>query len=202
MKNILSFDKYHLIKEADEPVMDLEGAAPAPEEQAAAPSEPADEPEKDFETPETNSAVLLKQLMGELRSHLIYWLHFGKLSEILDADNDDITYEKRGLCLWAVEKDENEREKYQWRIKVVEGDITGKVERIERIQVIFDVFDFNKEYLIRSNRVDVKLDKFTEEFLITRIKNMKKSILRVPNSDDDVKKVKDNNKRLLGDDIY
>jgi hypothetical protein len=190
MKNILSFDKYYIIKEND-------GLVP-PNQQMSTNTEN----EKEYETPKRSAVVLLKKLMNELRTHLIYWFKYGKISKMLISDADDITLEKRGLCLWATDTNGSDETKYQWRIRLSEAEQEGMVDSINKIRIAFDVFDYSKQYLVRSDEVIVMVEKFTEEFMISRIKRMKKSIIKVPTNDADVKKFKSEEEGLLGDDIY
>jgi hypothetical protein len=193
MKNILSFDKYYIIKEND-------GLVPpdAPDLQTPA----GEEKESDYETPKRSAVVLLKKLMNELRSHLIYWFRYGKMSKLLTSDADDVTLEKRGLCLWATDTNGSDDTKYQWRIKLSEAEQEGMVERVEKIRISLDVFDYSRQYLVRSDEAIITVGKFTEEFLISRIKRMKSTIIKVPTDNNDVEKFKDEEEGLLGDDIY
>jgi hypothetical protein len=194
MKNILSFNKYHILKESA-PYDAGMGTAPVP-------AHNTEEEHKDYETPKRNAAVLLKKLMPELRSHLIYWFNYGKLSKLMDADADDVDLEDSGLCLWATDMNGSDENKYQWRIKIVEAEQEGMVERVERVKLILTVFDYNREYMIRTEETNIKVTKFNEDFLLSRIKRMKNTILKVPKDDKDVKKFKDREEEMFGDDIY
>lgn len=196
MKNILSFKKFHLLKEAEEPLEEPQAEETAPE------VEPEDDDSDKVTTPKRRSSVILKELMGEIRAHFIYWFSFGELSKLLVADGNDMTYEKRGLCIWAVENNNQSDAKYQWRIKISEAEIEGMVEKISKIRLSLDVFDYNKEYLVKSEEIDVPVNKLTEDFVINRINKIKETILKVPKDDKEVKRFKDNEKRMLDDDIY
>jgi hypothetical protein len=197
MKKILDFKSFHLLKE--EAAVDLGGDSAA--EPAAAP-ESGEQKKKTEETPKRNSAVVLKELMGEIRSNFIYWFSFGELSKILTAEASDMTYETRGLCIWATESDARGDEKYLWRIKVLEGEQEGMVERIERVMITFDVYDQNKEYLISSEERDIELTRLNDDYVVSKIKNIKGKIIKKPTDQKDVDKFKDGQEDRLSDDIY
>lgn len=207
MKHILKFDKYNLIKEADEvdPALDT----PAPSTEAPAPEQlPADNqqvatdsatPEPtEPEVPKRNSAVVLKEFLEELRGHLIYWFKFGKISDILTAKNRDITKERRGLCIWA----EDVEQEYMWKIKFLESEIQGKIEQVEKLLLSIDVYDYDRENLLKQKEIIIPIDKMNEDYLMKTIKEIKKSILKVPSKISDVKKFKEGEKDSLTDDIY
>ncbi len=185
MKNILSFEKYRLLKESDETTPDEVKTT-----------------EDGVEIEKRNSAVVLKEFFKELKSHLIYWFTYGDISKILKADTNDIEQELRGLCCWAIEVDDNSTEKYQWRIKFLEADQEGMVDRIKKVKMSLDVFDFNKEYLIKSKEIIIDVDKISEDFLIRKIKKVKSTIIKEPKNNKDIESFKKGERGDLTDDIY
>lgn len=189
MKYIVKFKKYNLIKEADEP-----SVAPAP---VALPTDNQDviqEPE----IQDRNSAVVLKEFLEELRGHLIFWFKYGEISNILLAKNRDITKERRGLCIWAEDVDKE----YMWKIKFLEHETQGKLKQVEKLLLTVDVYDYDKEYLIKQKEIVIPINKMNEDYLMETINEIKDSILKAPTKMSDVKKFKDDEEDSLTDDIY
>ncbi len=189
MKYIVKFKKYNLIKEADESAI-----APAPEALQSDNQDVNQEPE----IQDRNSAVVLKEFLEELRGHLIYWFKYGEISNILLAKNRDITKERRGLCIWAEDVDKE----YMWKIKFLEHEIQGRLKQVEKLLLTVDVYDYDREYIIKQKEIVIPIDKMNEDFLIKTIKEIKAAVLKVPSKTSDVKRFKDDEKDSLTDDIY
>jgi hypothetical protein len=195
MKKILDFNTFHLLKE--EAGVDLGG-----EPTADTPAAPAPKERKSEETTKRNAAIVLKELLWELRSNFIYWFHFGELSKILIAEADDMTCAKRELCIWATEEDASGNVKYQWRIKILEAEQEGEVEKIERVRISFDVFDDSKQYLLSSTEKNIKLSRLNDDYVVGKIKKIKNTIIKKPKTQGDVAKFKGDQEERLSDDIY
>lgn len=196
MKYILKFDRFNLIKEADETAPVTE--APAPDPSALPTDNQVDDTKIEPEIQKRNSAVVLKEFLTELRGHIIYWMKYGDISNILTASNSDITTERRGICVWAEDVDE----KYMWKIKFLEPETQGKIERIEKLLLAISVYDNNKENILKSKEIIIPIDDMNEDYLISAIKDIKGAILKVPKKVSDVKKFKKGEKDSLTDDIY
>lgn len=209
MKYLINFKKYGLIKEAEENIPSetlpetTPETAPTQPETNTTPLEtpiPTDTDINDdkVEVESRNSAVVLKEFFEELRSHLIYWFKYGKITQFLSANTRDITIERRGICIWASDNDG----KYMWKIKFLEAEIQGNIKRMEKVLLTMDVYSYDEDILLKSKEIVIPVDKIHEDFLIEKIKKVKSTILKVPHSIEDVKKFKNIETDLLEDDIY
>ena len=181
---------------ATDPALDPTATTPAPTPEATPAPAPANPSDDSIRL--QRSAVVVKKFFQELRTHLIYWFHHGEISQHLVADKSDIVEEHRGVSIWASDKNE----KYEWKIKFLEPEVQGKIQRMEKVLLTIHVYDLEKEYLVKQTEKIIPVDQVSEDTLWKEIRAVKKTILKVPQDQGDVKSFKKKESDLLGDDIY
>lgn len=143
------------------------------------------------EHPKRLSPIVMKEFFKEMEDHLSYWFKYE-----LKYDLEDIQQEKRAISVWFNDK------QFMYKLSYTESDVLSDIEKVENVLMIIKIYDYKTNKLLKETQMKIDLSHLNSEYLESRLKMMRKRILRVPKSKDDVDDFNVKQTRRLGDNIY
>jgi hypothetical protein len=158
--------------------------------------------EKSIEIKPRFSLVILKKFFKELKDNVYYWFNYDVLSKYYDLEN--LEEEKRSLSVWFKDKvkDRLDVPQFMYKIKFMETEIEGDIEKVETVLLNIHIYDFETNDLLKEEEIKIDLSNINASFINKRLKIIKKRILKAPKSKEDIEDFKMKQTRRLGDNIY
>jgi hypothetical protein len=149
---------------------------------------------------EDSSIFLLKNLLRELKTNIVYWFNYGDIINLLTLVDIEL-YDSK-LMIVALEKNEDGKPVLMWKIDFTESKIEGSLLQVKKLKMNLRVYSYDTNNLVKSLIINVPINYLNEDYLIKKINTVKKSIIQAPETTKDIKKFKRKETRRLKDNIY
>lgn len=151
-------------------------------------------------TSKKTSEVLVKDFLRELEDLIRYWFENGRIK--IKYTLEDIERDADTMTMWLSEKDEIGDSKIDYRVKFIQIEPLGDIDKLERITLKIDALSPDLQDLLKTTQVEVKTKEINELYIRKKLRRLRKAIITKPESKADIKKFKRKQDDQLSDDMY